>query len=146
MLRQESGRHASVCGKPAMIIRIYRAGWHVLYKHKPTGSLVLPVMLLSVHGRPSGFIASHADMLRSRCLTYCGKQQGLVLADRKTEYPVHAGSMRLAASSFYGKAREMHVERCVLRILAAARRKVQGEVADPFQVGTSPESYHKEFY
>ena len=49
MLRQESGRHASVCGKPAMLIRIHRAVWHVLYKHKTIGLLVLPVMLLSAH-------------------------------------------------------------------------------------------------
>ena len=141
MLRQESGRHASVCGK---LIRIHRAVWHVLYKHKPIGLSVLPVMLLSVH-RSTTWLHS-ADLLRSRFLTYCYKQQGLVLADRKTEYFVHAGSMRLAASSFYGKAREMHVERCVLRLLAAARRKMQGEVADPFQVGTSPGSFHKECY
>ena len=49
---------------------------------------------------------------------------------------MRAGKTKLAVSDFYGKSRLRLVERCILRLLAAAQKKVQGIVDDPFQVQT----------
>ena len=40
----------------------------------------------------------------------------------------------MGASSFYGKSRLRQVERCVLRLMAAVRKKLQGHAEDPFKV------------
>ena len=40
----------------------------------------------------------------------------------------------MGASSFYGKSRLRQVERCVLRLMAAVRKKLQGHAEDAFEV------------
>lgn len=45
-----------------------------------------------------------------------------------------AGVQGLAEVTFYSKWRLGEVERCVLRLLAAARRKLHGGTSDPYQV------------
>ena len=46
----------------------------------------------------------------------------------------------MGASSFYGKSRLRQVERCVLRLMAAVRKKLQGHAEDPFKVVLSSSS------
>ncbi len=48
-----------------------------------------------------------------------------------------AGVQGLAEVTFYSKWRLGEVERCVLRLLAAARRKLHGGTSDPYQVCSS---------
>ena len=48
----------------------------------------------------------------------------------------------MGASSFYGKSRLRQVERCVLRLMAAVRKKLQGHTDDPFKVNLSSDSVH----
>ena len=40
----------------------------------------------------------------------------------------------MRASSFYGKSRLRQVERCVLRLMAAVRKKLQGHAEDAYKV------------